>query len=237
MKKGLLYILLLLALSAGTACSDKSKAQMTAYKDMMDSLLENGILTVGGKNYTYDMWKKTLTEHPDYNSFAIADVDGDGSEELIISFEGLSAAENKMYVFDYNESKGLYCETEFFYKDTRFYRDCAIVNSAKNQGPTGELWPYAVYKYNSEDDGYSFVCYVDAYDSKYFDLFPGWVFPQEYDLDNDGIVYRLHFANTDDIKTLDNAEYVKWRESIVDESTKKDLEFIKITSENVEDAF
>ena len=236
-KKGLLCLSALMIMITGTACAGKKEAQKKAYKEIMDSLLKEGVLVVDGKDYTNGQWKKVLVEYPDQNSFAIYDVDDDGSEELVVSFSGLSAAENRMYVFDYRKDRGAYCEAEFFYRDTRFYRGCAKVNSAKNQGPTGTFWPYVLYMYNPEDDSYEEYGSISAVDSSYLGTFLGWDFPQEKDLDKDGVVFRLKLPDKDDYDTIDNTEYEKWRDSILDEETKKDIGLVPITDENVNDAF
>ena len=53
-------------------------------------------------------------------------------------------------------------------------------------------------------------------------------------LDKDGIIFRLKTPNKDDYDTIDNIEYEKWRDCVLDEETKKDM---PITNRNVKGAF
>ena len=240
-RKKLIYILILVLMFINVACSGKKEGNGNSqkeYRGILTSMLDTGALTIDDIDYIHENSQKIVKEHSDENSFAVADIDDDGSDELIIEFAGLSTVENKAYVFDYREQKGVYCEAEFFCRDTRFYEGCAQVNAAKNQGPSGDLWPYALYKYYPQYDAYAYVGYAGSWDSRYYEMFFNKPFPQEYDLNKDGVVYTLSFAEASSERiTVDNAEYEKWRAAFVDEGTKKELDFLPITRENVKEVF
>ena len=91
-----------------------------------------------------------------------------------------------------------------------------------NQGPASAsegFWPYYVYQYNQVTDEYDYVACVEGWQKEPGrETYGGRAFPEEADLDGDGMVY---FIMTDGYaleNAVDNEEYIRWREAAVGEA-------------------
>lgn len=157
--------------------------------------------------------------------FAVFDIDRDGEKELIIRQDQYAMASLQVTVFDYDEAtKGLRTEYEGF-PSHYFYENGVIVTLAShNHGPAAaskDFWPYFVDKYNKEKDCYETVAYVEGWQREPDrETYEGLTFPQEADLDGDGMVYYIMPGGKYALESpVDNEEYNTWRTSAVGEST------------------
>ena len=88
-------------------------------------------------------------------------------------------------------------------------------------------------------DSYKAVAQVDAWNKLFADT--NWLtetfveFPDEIDVDEDGIVYYITpDGNLDLTKVVDSKEYNDWREANIPEGTNKiEVSYVNFTEENI----
>lgn len=159
------------------------------------------------------------------NKYAIYDVDGDGRQELIISYLTASMAGMWECIFDYNPETDE-VSREFLEFPALTYYDNGIIKAewSHNQGKGPDFWPFTLYSYDSDTDSYIEIGAVDTWDKKYFPQNnDGTPFPDDADIDGDGIVYTIRDGGVGDESFYkiwqDGAEYEKWYQSIVGEGS------------------
>lgn len=98
------------------------------------------------------------------NRFAVADIDGDGREELIVSYS--TACMESMFerIYDYDPvSEELKVQFTAFPALTYYDNGFIKAEWSHNQGG-GELWPFTLYRYDTENDSYVEAGTVDTWD-------------------------------------------------------------------------
>jgi len=146
------------------------------------------------------------------NHFAYQDVDGDGEEELVLSFSTCSMAEMTLYVCGY-DGEGVIQELVEFPAVTFYPGGMAVAEMSHNQGLAGDaMWPYHVYTYDRDTGAYRQSVTVDGWDKVLGETdYNGEPFPENVDLDGDGYVYLV---SRDGVKRyLDGPDYEAWREA------------------------
>ena len=136
----------------------------------------------------YEYWK-------DYE-YAIADVDLDGIDELLLACKGgdMPMAGMVEYVYGYDpDDNNVYIEIEEF-PHIRFYDNgYAQADFSHNQGLGESLWPYTIYKYDQKSDCYYKDIMIDSWEKAYMDHdYQGNPFPDELDPDGDGVIYYIN---------------------------------------------
>lgn len=148
--------------------------------------------------------------------FAVCDVDFDGKDEIIFSVWGPSDDLEDLYTFSTSMFIREYdLETDTLHQELLapaalglkiFENGIVAAKSTHNHSyavQTGrELWPYTLYRYNAATDAYEFLVEVSAWDKYYHP----YEFPEEADLDGDGMVYCF----TADGSWQDGAAYEAW---------------------------
>lgn len=126
------------------------------------------------------------------NHFAVTDIDGDGREELIVSYSNASMAGMMEIIYDYNPVLGeLKRELTVFPALTYYDNGIIKAEHSHNQGP-GEFWPFTLYRYEPESDSYVEAGSVDTWDREYREeWYEGQPFPDELDTDHDGTMYHI----------------------------------------------
>lgn len=153
--------------------------------------------------------------------FAIYDIDGDESDELLLYFDGGTTASNVEYIWGY-ENGTTHVELDS-YPLLTFYNNGIIEEGwSHNQGLAGDFWPYFVYKYHSDSDKYQMYGGVDAWDKTLTSTNEkGEKFPTDIDADGDGIVYYLLPADWDgyyNMTPVDGKDYENWKNSYLKQS-------------------
>lgn len=172
------------------------------------------------------------------NYFALYDVDGDGTEELVLSFSTCPAAEMALFVCGYDGLAGAVTQELTEFPAVTFYPGgVAVAEASHNQGMAGEgLWPYTVYTYDPEKGAYRLAAAVDGWDKSLGDTgFSGEPFPENVDLDKDGYVYCVSRDGV--TRYLDGEDYESWRSSQGITGEPLPVEYLAVTRENIQAAF
>ena len=152
--------------------------------------------------------------------YDIADVDGDGYEELYLVQDGGYMAAMVALILDGQGGK-LRAELSEFPTLTAYNNGCIRADASHNQGLAGDFWPYALYRYDAESDSYQRIARVDAWDGRLHPQdYAGNPFPKDADVSGAGIVYYVAedgelygedgaFA----VAPMDQADFEKWEAS------------------------
>lgn len=184
-----------------------------------------------GSDCAYD---KSFGEMSD-NTFAIKDVDNDGSAELIINYITAPVSGQVMNVYDYDEDSGSISLELMEVPQAEFYSNGLVKAMwSHNQGLAGDsFWPYNLYKYNEERRSYELVASVDAWDANYADKdFNGNSFPKDIDTENSGIVYYVTENGTENI--ISKKDYDNWYDSYFSGVESIDVSYVNLTDENID---
>lgn len=129
------------------------------------------------------------------NSFAVTDIDGDGREELIISYANASMAGMFEVIYDYDPQSGQLRQEFLNFPSNTYYDNGVIVAQASHNHSRGEdFWPIDLYRYRAESDTYEWIGHVDTWSRNWYETFDGEEnkpFPEELDADGDGILYNI----------------------------------------------
>ncbi len=164
------------------------QAVKAAYVQVLEDLLQN-----------YNLPGIGAVEQPmadeDENLFAVQDVNGDGSDELIIRITNTTMAGMLEAVYGFDEdSKTVRLEYTGF-PDLDYY-DNGIVKdySSHNQGLAGRFWPFTLSGYDASSGKYQVLHYVDGWDGQMAAQDPdsGEAFPAGADADKDQEVYYIY---------------------------------------------
>ena len=146
------------------------------------------------------------------NKVAVADVDGDGTVELLIFTVGFYMADITEYVYRYSEEKNGF-ELEFAYAGGCDYYEHGVIKASPLHSMYSDyqdgFWPYTVYQYDENKKEFVEKVSVDQITNVPIN---SDVFPEEYDKDGDGKVYIV--GQGESVKYLDEQEYLEWKKQI-----------------------
>lgn len=186
------------------------------YAALLRDLLNSGVLPDG----------TPAEEDPDYDTFAVWDVDGDDREELILlHISGITAGMTG-YVIDFDEGytgggAPIHIQMSDYPMFTFYSGGYMTAGASHNQGYAAEvLWPYALYRH-TEGDGYTRIATVDAWDpDRWPDAFgpesEAWQVHQR----SGGAVYFVSYTYAADLPddrrslVLDREGYDAWLEEL-----------------------
>lgn len=122
--------------------------------DILEKIYSEHILPDGTELYNLDN-DEQLAE----NEFAIIDIDFDGREELIFSYNSGAMADVRDFIFDYDKNtQKVILEAEFNPSPiTTYYDDGIVYEKGKHNQGNEEQWPYTLYKYNTTLDRYEMI--------------------------------------------------------------------------------
>lgn len=171
-----------------------------------------------------------------WNKFAIYDIDKDGKEELIVLWTTTYTAGMSGIIYGFDTASGTVRAELWEYPLQTFYDNGVVeVGLSHNHGMAGEIddfWPYTLYQYDKDSDTYVVIAEVDAWNMAYYELdYDGTPFPEEFDTDGDGILYRVTAGGHD--KLMDLEEYNNWRDSVIGGAKKVEIPFVKMTEESI----
>ncbi len=154
------------------------------------------------------------------NRFAVADIDGDGREELIVCYVNASMAGMMEIIYDYDpvldELKREFTEWPML----TYYDNGMIKAEASHNHTHGEFWPFALYQYEAESDSYKQIAYVHTWDKEIYDEYEGQPFPQELDTDEDGTLFNISEGVEPSYEyenyKYNQTDYEKWYDEMMD---------------------
>lgn len=177
------------------------------YRQAMTEFLETGVFPATEGNQ--------CNGDPFDARYAVQDIDGDGREELLLSFpDAETIAGMTYYIYDYDiTTRRLYVQNSGYPDFTIYDNGYIKQDMSHNHGRSNldDFWPYFLYYYNPEADFYEYIASVDAR-QKREDIGQDPPFPKDKDLNGDGVVYYDNMAQTYDNPEgiMDNEEYEKW---------------------------
>lgn len=172
------------------------------------------------------------------NQFAVYDVDGDGKEELLITYSTTYTVGQGELVYGFDSVAGTITEELRAYPLLAYYDNGVVEEQmSHNHGmaPDGDFWPYILYQYDEKTDRYDVIASVDAWSRAYREEdYDGNPFPQDVDADGDGMVYYIMAGGTYDLKDpVDGAEYQRWRDSLIKGTQQLQFSYVKLTPDNI----
>lgn len=175
------------------------------------------------------------------NHFAVTDIDGDGREELIVSYANASMAGMFEVVYDYNPVSGE-LKREFLDFPALTYYDNGIIKAELSHNHTrGEFWPFMLYRYEPNRDSYEQTGYVCAWDKEISDSYEGLPFPDELDVDGDGTIYCIQTDTSGDIfewyenYKYDQADFEEWYDGLMEGAEEISIEYQPMEYESFAD--
>ena len=213
----------------GIDLSNMGPEQIQAYWTVLTDI-HNYQIFPGGRDLGYDGWPMSD------NRFALGDVDGDGSVELIIIYSTTSSAGQAHIIYDYDASTGGVREQFIEYPAVVYFDNGILkVDASHNHTLSGKIWPYTLYQYNAESDSYDVIAQVEAWDKEIRDTdYEGNAFLDDVDADGDGTIYYIiETAEYGNRVPVDGEEYDRWYESYRNGSGTISIPYIALTTENI----
>lgn len=214
---------------------DPTLAMLAAYEHILEQFYNDHNAPDGEQLFLDEPAFGYLNE----NTFAIADVDSDGIDELILTFSTAPIAGMCTWVCGYDaETDTAYVELSVF-PDTTFYTGGLLeAGWSHNQGLAGELlWPYTLLRYDPALREYQVYAQVDAWDRNLAEIgFDGVPFPEDADPEGTGAVYLITTQNADgqwDTDTVSRPVYDAWRSAILGDAKPIALEYLNTTPDNI----
>lgn len=212
-----------------TAQPDAAKQQdYIAYSEALENLLQNRITPDG---MPCDEQDSTTPSR-----FAVYDVDGDGSDELILLNHTATIAGTTGFVFGYSPEGAMIATELLESTDLTFYDNGIVVSKwSHNQGLAGNFWPFNLLQYDASIDCYRPYGAVDAWDKSFRDTNDeGQPFPTEIDKSGTGIVYYIKEGGESEFGApVDQADYLAWLGSLIGGAKEQEISYLDLTEENV----
>ncbi len=167
------------------------------------------------------MWKP---EDLAKNEYAIADVDGDGMEELIFRFTTSNMAGMAESVYGYDAEKdAVYRELWVFPAVTYYNNGLARVEASHNHSMSNsDFWPWALYVYDEADDSYHLAWSVSAWAEEV----EAEGYPHDVDAEGAGQVYYvMEGGYREDAEPISESAYQTWLADVMGEGTELEVPF------------
>lgn len=211
---------------------ESSQARKAAYVKVLRDLTENLILPDGRQPEEPNPMNGEIPE----NSFAVYDVDGDGKEELVINYTTASMAGMFENVYGYDEPTGTLVLEMSTFPATEYYEDGFVIcNSSHNHSLSAFFWPYTLLKYDGNTGVYEQVAYVSGWEKEFYPTnYDEVPFPDEYDKDEDGVLYYIDLVeDKDEIIPVDEEEMKAWFDATLAGAGHLALDYYKLTPYNI----
>lgn len=173
------------------------------------------------------------------SQFSVFDVDGDGTDELLLRWMCGGYDEHALYVFEYDTEEDkwnleLQTETDTYFYDNGISQEMYF----DDEGYQYSVPPYRIYRYDEETDLYTLEGSVDSMDRQECERRGGPdTFPYDSDTDDDGIVLMIDHAGYDEGTFYQDADYQEFYEEIFGDSSSFEIEWYNLTQEDLEGEF
>lgn len=202
-----------------------------AFQKVLTDLTEKHVLADGTEVEWFDDFDMSM------DSYALCDVDGDGKEELLISYgESASMAGKMEIVYGYDAEKDMVCEEYMGFPTITFYTGGKIVEEWSHNQTMSEVWPLSFVQYKSDANQYESIGSMYAWDAAFGEVAYGkgeMPFPKEIDVDQNGTVYFLTLGEVE--QTIDDAAYEKWYNGFLNGGTEIKPEWSSLTRDNIQE--
>ena len=158
-----------------------------------------------------ERFQEQRAQHYSPERVAVADVDSDGTAELLFFIEGTCVRDSAEYVYRYSEEKNAF-ELEFEYSaGCNYYQNGVIKAKPLYSGfiYQDDFWPYSVFQYDENKNEFVLTASVEEIPKAPENPDN---FPEEYDKDGDGKVYII--SQGESVKYLDEQEYLAWKKQV-----------------------
>ncbi|MBD5532894.1 MAG: hypothetical protein HDQ98_11995 [Lachnospiraceae bacterium] len=196
-----------------------------AYAAALQNLLENMIMPDGTEVELDPFWEN----RPNENEFCIADVDGDGTEELIIALTTTYMADMREEVYEYDPvTQKMRKELQEFPYVT--YLDNGMIFSwwSHNDSYGEDFWPYNIYRYDRVSDEYLYMGCVTGWQKE----FQPEGYPDDVDVSGTGTVYSITYGE-EYTGEYDQLQYDQFYEEIIGMANELELQWYQITEEDL----
>lgn len=179
-----------------------------------------------------DIWFDGEFGFMEDNFFAICDVDGDGSEELVLRLLTAPMAGMAEHVYGYDaEADAVYEELSGFPCIVYYTEGLADLGISHNQGYAGDaLWPYSAYRYNAETGVYDFAASTDAWSRE---MHPEG-YPADVDTEGADAVYYVseeyHHSST---QPISKSAFEAWKAEFYGSAVQLELPLQSVGEENI----
>jgi len=230
-KKGMTWALLLsLILSVSAAAEGNTRAETlnAVWTDALNNAAQNKILP-NGETLEYGEEFGEISD----NRFALCDVDADGREELLISWETAPMAGMMCGVYGYDElNDKVTCQLLEFPALTFYENGLVKAELSHDSGLSGSFHSFTVYDYLSSADSYVALATVEAWEKSVAATDPaGNPFPDDVDVDGTGVVYLITIDG--DTEIVDAVVYEAWMSAMIDGSAEITPDWLPLTEENI----
>ncbi len=224
--------------------ANPASAARSAYVRVLEDLLYHCTTPDGERWPPFDDENRAGFEDMSRNTFAIADVDGDGREELVLLTRPDIYAGYLGYVLDYDaDLDHVRIQFEGFPSFT-FYGNGALTedDSHAQRVWSDGFWPHTLYRYLRGTDSYEKAGYVSAWEKAVSDINPDTLprFPTEKDVSGAGILYYIdpstEYLDSSENRVnmaVDQSVYLEWLEPILENTPPLELEYLPLTVENI----
>lgn len=218
--------------SATEPTIDPTVERLTAYEDTLKRFYQDRIAP-DGQTIEMDSSFGTI----DQNRFAVADVNGDGKEELVLSFSTIYTAGMAAWVCGYDSAEHRVTVEAILFPGLAFYPNGILrADASHNHGLAGDvIWPHALYRFDAEKGTYEMIAQVDAWCRDFAETnFNGDSYPTDADPDGLGYVYiRSTEATNWEPEYLSKADFDVWTESILNGAEPLVLPYLDTTLDNI----
>lgn len=204
-------------------------ARMEAYRNVLEQFVLH-LQTPDGEAIPFDNGFGDITN----NQFAIADVDGDGEQELILLMTTAPTAGQQAWVYGWDSETGTVYTKLNAYPYLEFYTGGLVKQMwSHNQGLAGEnFWPYTLAGYNPAARSYEVIAQVDAWTKSYRSKdYEGNPFPADIDTEDVGTVYLVTIG--EETQVMNQADFFSWLESLFGSSEPISLAFQNTTTAHI----
>lgn len=163
------------------------------------------------------------------NQFALADVDGDGEQELVISFTTACMAGMEMRI--YGCENGQIVEKLSLFPSATVYDNGRLKGLAShNHSMSMDFWPYALYRYDPAANRYQLIATVSGWEKEYYPSdFEDHPFPDEKA--EDGMVYRVEQNGA--VLVLSPSEFADWEKQVFSGGLELTLDWQSLDPQNI----